>query len=245
MWFEQFDKRFAKTLRFLLRRVIYVSEEETTNRLLSLNSVILNRLEKDGLSPNNIIYIQIDSAGSSSAAMLNKLRDAARLERKGCRFLDSKDIPMISEVTDALGEGAIIYIDDFIGTGRQFSRSQKRVREYVVGNFSEFLVAASICEEALSILDEIGVEVSKEFIHYKNERPLHEECTILNREEKENLVRICGEIHPQEGLGFKRLATMVVLYRNSPNTVPLILRGSLNQNPYKGILPKTTDLPIE
>ena len=37
---------------------------------------------------------------------------------------------------------------------------------------------------------------------------------------------------------------MVVLYRNAPNTVPVMLRGNVNQKPYFGIFPRTIDLPI-
>ncbi len=38
-------------------------------------------------------------------------------------------------------------------------------------------------------------------------------------------------------LGYKELATMVVLYRNARNSVPAILRGSLNQKLFAGIFP--------
>ena len=35
---------------------------------------------------------------------------------------------------------------------------------------------------------------------------------------------------------------MVVLYRNAPNTVPVLLRGNVGQD-VVGVLPRTTDLP--
>ncbi len=37
---------------------------------------------------------------------------------------------------------------------------------------------------------------------------------------------------------------MVVLYRNAPNSVPALLRGSQNQVPFAGIFPRTTDMPV-
>ena len=46
------------------------------------------------------------------------------------------------------------------------------------------------------------------------------------------------------GLGYNQLATMVILYRNSPNTVPSVFRGSSNQAPFAGLFPSWKDLPI-
>src|SRR5579872_5766395 len=45
------------------------------------------------------------------------------------------------------------------------------------------------------------------------------------------------------GLGFGGLASVVVMYHNCPNNVPLILRGSLGQRTFRGILPRSSDLP--
>jgi hypothetical protein len=50
-------------------------------------------------------------------------------------------------------------------------------------------------------------------------------------------------IHSRMGLGFSSMATMVVLYRNAPNTTPLVIRGNLDQRSFVGIFPRTTDLP--
>jgi hypothetical protein len=62
--------------------------------------------------------------------------------------------------------------------------------------------------------------------------------------DKERLELMCRGVNPRSALGYRGLATMVVLYRNAPNTVPPILRGSRNQAPFFGIFPPTTDLPL-
>jgi hypothetical protein len=45
-------------------------------------------------------------------------------------------------------------------------------------------------------------------------------------------------------LGFGGLAAMVAMYHNSPDNMPRVIRGSENQETFKGIFPRTTDLPI-
>lgn len=175
--------------------------------------------------------------------MLNILRDAARLERRGCKFLDSKDIPGLQQITNDLAEGAIVYVDDFAGTGLQFCRSRDYSAQYIVGSFAEFFLLPCVCEEAFYKLGERGVEAYTDRLHSKAERPLHENSTILDPQKKVRLTELCLEIDPKWGLGYQGLATMVVFHRNTPNTVPLVIRGSMGQNPKVGILPRTTDLP--
>ena len=138
----------------------------------------------------------------------------------------------------------MIYIDDFAGSGDQFSQSREFAYKHVVGTFSEFLLIPSICEEAVFKLGQIGVEPIAGQIHAKADRPLHAHSSILSAEEKRKLRELCQGIRPKMPVGYKDLATMVVLYRNAPTTIPAIFRGSLNQKPFVGLFPRTTDLPL-
>jgi hypothetical protein len=244
LWLRQFTSEDRKHLLTLLDRVIYLTEDETKRVLLNLNRSLLRRLNQAGIANNKIIYVQIDDAGSSSPVILNLLRDAANLERLGCQFIDSNNVRGLNDLTSKLEEGAIIYVDDFIGTGNQFSKVRKFVGEYIVGNFPEFLLAPAICEEGIFQLGKIGVEPVSGHVHSKTERPLHQSSSILPENARDRLRKLCLQIHPQFGLGYKELATMVILYRNAPNTVPLILRGALNQHPQRGIFPRHSDLPM-
>jgi hypothetical protein len=242
-WLSQFDKGDRKALLRLLSAVMYYSEEDTTKALVQLNEKLLARLAKEGITPDKIIYVQVHDAGSSSPAVLNLLRDAARLERKGSRFLDGRDTRGLHNATNELGQGAIIYVDDFVASGTQFCKARDFAADFIVGNFAEFLLLPCICEEAMYELGKRGVEAFKKHIHSKQERPLHPESTMFDDATKSRLLELTEPIDDKWGLGYKGLATSVVFYRNAPNTVPLILRGSLKQDPWRGVLPRTTDLP--
>lgn len=93
-------------------------------------------------------------------------------------------------------------------------------------------------------MDERGIQAFTGHKHLKAERPLTASSTVFDEEERSRLINICQGIS-KFGLGYKDLATMVVLYRNAPNTIPVIFRGSLNQTPYFGIFPRTIDLPFQ
>jgi hypothetical protein len=244
-WVMQFDKKDRRLAEHLLSKVIYLSESRTRDILVEQNAALMKRLFNAGLRPKQLIYVQVHDAGSSSPVMLNLLRDAAGLEKMGCRFLDAHDSMRLIKTMNEVGEGALIYVDDFLGTGNQFCKERDFVASTIVGTFSEFILAPSICEEAIYEIGKRGVEAFTGHVHSKAERPLHANSSFFESEEKGRLEAVCKGINKNGSLGYKGLATMVVLYRNAPNTVPACLRGSLNQKPFKGIFPRTTDLPVK
>jgi hypothetical protein len=243
-WIKQFPKEDQKLAVQLLDNVFYLSESRTQEILVDQNAALMKRLVKAGLTPKKFIYVSVHDAGSSSPVMLNLLRDAAGLERLGCRFVDCRDSMRLNKTMNEVGVGALIYVDDFVGTGNQFCAERDFAAKSFIGTFSEFLIAPSICEEAYYQIGERGIEAFTGHLHYKAERPLHENSAIFRPEEKERLELACKGVNNKFGLGYQKLATMVVLYRNAPNTVPAVLRGSLNQTPFVGIFPRTTDLPV-
>jgi hypothetical protein len=243
-WLSQFPSFARNYIFLLLDHIIYFSEKTTIKSLVKLNKDILDNLRKDGVGLDKVIYVAFDSAGSSSHVMLNLLRDAENLERKGATLIGSREAELIQEKTSKIGSGAIIYVDDFSGTGKQFTRNRAWSAQFIVGSFSEFFLAPVICEEAYQKIDEVGVFPVASHVHTVAERPLHRDSNVLSNETKNLLVNLCHEIENANGLGFKKLATMVVFYRNSPNTMPLLFRGNLKQQPYKGLFPRSDDLPF-
>lgn len=243
-WLRQFDRADRPHITELLTGIRYFSEHDVRRALVRQNAALLHALGKFHVGLENVIYVQFDEAGSSSPAMLNLLRDSAHLDRAGSHFLDSKDVQGLNDLTNSLETGALVYVDDFIGTGVQICRSRDFFAKYVVGNFSEFVLAPVICEEAIYQFALRGIVAYADHLHSKSERPLHENGTALPQPVKEHLREVCRSMDPRWGLGYKELATMVVIYRNSPNTMPMLLRGSHGQTPTIGIFPRITDLPL-
>jgi hypothetical protein len=243
-WMRQFDRRDRKYIRRLLKSVVYLSEKNVKNILIEQNEALMERLTQAGLTPHQLIYVQVHDAGSSSALMLNMLRDEARLEQRGCSFLDAKNVKGITETTNDLGQCALIYVDDFVGSGKQLGDERDYAVQYAVGTFSEFVLIPSICEEGYSALQARGIEIFAGHIHKKVERPLHNDSTLFAPAIKGRLRAICSQIENRVPLGFHNMAAMVVLYRNAPDNVPALLRGNAGQKPFIGIFPRTTDMPI-
>ena len=242
-WSRQFPVAYRTELIRLAASLRLITESEVISALLELNSRVTEALREDGVSERNIIYVTTDTAGSSSGVMLDLLRRRANLEKKGATFLHAGEGEAIQEKTIELGVGAIIYVDDFAGTGKQFARTRKRVAEYIVGGFSEFLLVPCICEEALNRCRDIGVQAESRFIHLRAERPLRKESNLLSTDTKVRLLRLFREYFGagKRSLGFDGLATNILVYRNAPNTTPLVFRGNRGQTPLHGIVPRFDD----
>jgi len=248
-WISQFQSGEDRDLAFsLLNSVIYLNENTVREALVKLNNQLLRQLADEGVSPDKIIYVQMDDAGSSSPVVLNLLRNMGHLEKRGCKLVDSNHVLKLSQLTSEIGEGAIIYVDDFVGTGDQFVKTREFIGSHILGTFSEFLLVPAICEEGVQQVGKTGVEAVVRFIHSKAERPLHPYSNLLNETERAQLTRLAKDFGPEcyyDGLGYKRCATMYVLYSNAPDTLPRLLRGSPDQRPKVGIFPRYDDLPTE
>jgi hypothetical protein len=244
IWLRQFPTRERLALLRLLTHVRFVSKSEAIRALLTQNDAILERLREDGVGIENVIYVSLDSAGSSSGVMLNLLRDRANLERRGARFAHSGEVDLLRRLTTELKRGAVIYVDDFAGSGKQFIRNRRHAFSFVTGSFSEFFLTVCACEEAQIAAENDGVESVTSIVHRTTDRPLHPNGALVSDGDKRVLVDICKRMNRRSGLGFEQLATSIVLYRNAPNSTPLVLRGNLEQAPLRGVLPRYDDLAI-
>ena len=244
-WAQQFPKEIRVDLVILAANLIFISKRQVNAWLVKLNEDILYSLESDNIKTSGVIYVTTDKAGSSSSVMLNLLRNRANLERRKATILDHKDVSTIRKTTMGLGRGAIVYVDDFAGTGNQFMRSRKHLMQYVPDTFSEYLLLSCVCEEAKSKIEKAGVEIQSWLVHKKAERPLSDCCALLDEQKRHRILQVSQKIWgPKNAMGYKRLATNVVLYHNSPNSTPLVFRGDLYQDPYFGIVPRFDDLPV-
>ena len=243
-WIGQFDRKDRKLAGALLDNIVYFSKEKTKRTLLKLNEQILQRLANDGVPAKKVVYVSFDDTASSSHMMLGMLRDKAALEQRGCNLRDAADVRGLTETANRLEDGAIIYIDDFIGSGRQFCKARDFVMQFLPSTFAEFMLAPSICEEGQAAFVGRGIEVVCESVHKKSDRALHEASLFLAEYERARAVKICEGIDPKMALGIGSMATMVVFYRNSPNQIPAMFRGNKNLKPFRGLFPRTTDLPF-
>jgi hypothetical protein len=245
LWLRQFSQEERAALCKAAEHLLYVPEKVFIEQMVEQNKALLNKLKGSGVPLSKIIYVSVGEAGSSSHAVLNVIRDRCQLQSLGCKFADGRSYDALSQLTGELGSGVIIYVDDFAGTGDQFCNEQEQLGSYILGNFSQYFLMHTVCKEALFKIDGNGVVPWQHSIHAKRDRPLHENSTILNVEERNCLIQLCHKISKGKpgSLGDGDLAVSIVFYRNIPTNAPRIFQGDTHQKKFHGLVPRTTDLP--
>lgn len=161
----------------------------------------------------------------------------------GCKLADGRSFDALRDLTNRLETGAIIYVDDFAGTGRQFSADQSELGDFILGTFSQYFLVHTACEEAIDKIDGNGVVPWACTIHEKAARPLHSGSNLLDAGEKQCVRDLCSTINRAHSLGWGDIAVSVVIFRNTPDNVPCVYRGTHGQGRYKGLVPRVGDLP--
>lgn len=244
-WLAQYPERDRPLIKRAATHLRYINAFDFSFGLNDRNKALLSKLRNAGISSKNIIYVSVGDAGSSSHMVLNLLRDGALLENLGCLLIDSADSGKLLDTTTRLGSGAIIYVDDFSGTGNQFRDVRQFIGQFIVGNFSEYLLLHTACEEAIVEISKTGVQPWAFSIHEKKVRPMHESSTILTEEQRRKLEELSKlSVKKKGALGYHDLASMVVFYKNAPNGLPTLFRGDKGQKRIVGLVPRTTDLPV-
>ena len=242
-WLRQFDFRDWFLVLRVFSHIKFLSKKSVIECMVRLNDTLLKRLSDAGIPRSRIVYMSVHDAGSSSQVMLNLLRDHHGLSQKGCKLLDSKDVLELVQLREALDEFVVIYVDDFAGTGKQFTEARKFLADFLPSNVAEFFLLPVICEEAEKTISLLGIEPIYCVKHTKDQRPLHPETTWLSDDEKDRINRYGISIDSNYSLGFQNAATMIIVYRNAPNSTPLIFRGAKKQRGWVGITPRFDDLP--
>lgn len=243
-WLHQYPKNERELVKKAALRLQQVNERDMISSLVESNTALIRELKEANIPYKNIIYVSVSNAGSSSQLILHLLRDAARLENLGCKLIDAGNSAELHRTTAQLGSGAIVFVDDFAGSGNQFCGQHNVIGSYIVGNFSQYFLIHTVCEEAMAPIRNTGVDIRSHQIHQRKDRPLHPASTTLSSAERILLTDRAKAIARRGGLGYNDMATMVVFERNAPTNVPTLFRGDKGQKNFKGFIPRTTDLPL-
>ena len=207
---------------------------------MRLNAEIERRLREDGVPSTNILYIALDDPPSSSPAMCKLLRDQGGLSAG--KFIAATSGSKIRETTQRLRTGAIVYVDDFSGSGIQFKTARDEVRDHINGTFSEFFLLPCICDEGMAVVEAEGVVAMYEKRHTRSERPLLAESDFLEEAARIRLLEHSERTWGIGSLGFERLATNIILSHGAPDTTPIMFRGNKGQRRWFGIVPRWAEV---
>lgn len=226
-WFERFDEGEQRIARRFLLAVQFFRAITLHDSLVRDSNHIMAHLTQHGISPDEILVIQVDDLASSAARAVTTFRRNAKAGKK-CHYCLASDTGALLALTRANQIKAIVYIDDFIGTGTQVQDARVSVTSAIGLSVAEYVIAAIVLEEAKTILD-LECSVRQHYVHSRCERPLLSDCHDFSPQERSVLYTVSENVGAGHPLGYGMCASMIVLADDVPDNSPALLREALFQ----------------
>ncbi|HWD37966.1 MAG TPA: hypothetical protein VG944_03905 [Fimbriimonas sp.] len=238
----QFPREVRGDIVNILKGVRYFSNEQVltlvkTEVVKSIESFLLARIPAA-----NIIVAPANMVGTSSNFVFEGVREAIGSEFPGVQF--HLNGPSEARKFTSLKNGAaVIFLDDFVGTGDQFLKSFRAWSDALGGRGARFvLIAAVACEEGKEKIEDKGALVQAPVIHTRGER-LWQYChENVGEDQMKRFAVLACELRTTQPFGHRNGGSMVVLSRNRPNNVSILFRGTDGQRIWYGLFPRSDQL---
>lgn len=246
-WVLQFEAEDYLLAVRILENLDVLGPTDIRAALEVAHTKLLRKMAEKGspMKGNNTLYAGIGSAAKSGALISYHYRTVAGLPEDDFISTDEEQELDIRNIEN------IVFVDDFIGTGKMISKEIKRIAEEVYalsGTRKIFILAVAGYEEGIQhIVEETGASVvcaleysSRDTVAlldatFYEGLPVAERSAALDR-----IKRYCRVISTSE-LGFGAIGGLLVFDHNTPNTtLPLVWHNGKGWNP---LFPRSGKIP--
>lgn len=221
-WLQQFEEDEQQYISKLLNNFVYYNSDRVRKVVKNLHNSIINSCNS---KINDIWFVPVGYVTKSGSVIAYYYRSVNELQEE--KFISSKDISRIINKTNI----AIVFIDDYIGTGHQSKQVWEFVIKPVIGQFSEseffYCTLVGTNEGVEFVRSNTGFNVVVDKVIHKEELPFVESSRIFTdvdeRKKAEKIVRKYGELlYPGNELGYKDSQGLVGFFYSTPNnTLPI------------------------
>ena len=238
-WLNQFTDEHRPIAARVLDQVLILSDAEIHqgyhNALSGLAGWSIDQAQRSG----RWVFVGLGGQAESGAAMLHMFREANRLTsdvHQGL-FASLSELPSLK----LTAHDTVLFVDDFSGTGEQFSKRWETYQELVSCEARTFLVLAAATSTALERLKANGdLQVIVEVVLGPEHNVFHDGCPIFTAQEKNHLLSYCRRADRRKPKGWGDCGLLFVISRKTPNNSLPILH--VTTRTWKGVFPRT--LPI-
>jgi hypothetical protein len=243
IWLRQFDPQdFDLALR-ILESVQFYDLPRLLNLLSTLHRAIKANAAAEGFRRNEeFVFLPIGRTGDSGYEIVNRYRNINRLGHTRVTFAQVVELQQILyEAATSDGRKVLVFLDDFVGTGKQVCDFWEDVlSQHVHPSIPMYLGTALACEAGIEVIQQ-RTPLRVIAVHIVQRRHLFSQTDLFTPAEKDRLTNVYGQIgNPTLGVG--GLGVLVAFAHGCPNNTLGVLRGSKRQRRWRGILPRFDDI---
>lgn len=219
-WIQQFNEDEEQILCLkLLKNIRFYNNKQIRQMCKTCHSKLLFDLDRE--KSEKIIFIPVGKPGKSG----NFLIYLYRLEN----HLKDSQIVEFDNIEEQSNYDTIVFIDDLIGTGEQFSNfiDKSKLEKYKSEGKKIYYLALVGFEDGISRIikdNKINIKTAQKLT--TTDLPLSKQCDILEEGEKtkakEILQEYGGKLFKDNSLGFQNFGALVAFDYRTPNiTFPI------------------------
>lgn len=246
-WVLQFEAEDYVLAVRILENLDVLGPADIRAALEVAHAKLLRKMAEKGspMKGNNTLYAGIGNAAKSGALISYHYRTVTGIPEDDFLSQDEEQELDLSKVEN------IVFVDDFIGTGKMISKEIKRIAEEVYalsGTRKIFILTVAGYEDGIQhVIDETGASVvcaleysSRDSVAlldatFYDGLPVSERSAALER-----IKRYCRAISTSE-LGFGGIGGLLVFDHNTPNTtLPIVWHTGKGWNP---LFPRSGKIP--
>lgn len=241
-YLRQYDPSHRLHALTLLKGIMFITRENLLNLMVQEIKKIVERADSDGIPAYSVVIVPASLAGQSSREIHGELSKDPRIKDFNVSLFDGNPM-QLAQLIKKMSDPIVVFVDDFAGTGQQFIEAHKGWSS-AIQPYSPvtYFVACVMCTPAITKVTVAGVIPSPGVEHKQEdmfERYSHQYCGFDGHC---ILMSYATEIHSRWPLGFNNMGAMTVIYRNSANNMPFLLRGTQGQRVWRGLFPRIDQL---
>ena len=230
-WLKQFKAEHLPLASKLLDNVIIVSDRDIQqgyhDGLAALPGWHIDEAKRAG----RWAFVGLGGQAESGPAMLHMFREANNLtsDKFQTLFVTPADLPELK----LTAHDTVVFVDDFAGTGEQFSKRWDLYRELIAGEakIHMFLAAAtSAAMGVLGALDDIAVQAR--MVLPASANIFSAANTAFSEDEKAFVLSYCKLADKRNPQGWGKCGLLMVISRKTPNnSIPILHAKSRRWHP--------------
>ncbi|MGH7139233.1 MAG: phosphoribosyltransferase-like protein [Pirellulales bacterium] len=239
-WLSQFKQQHWPLALKFAGLIKYYSQATIGGAMPELKKLLDQQPPIHDADPDEVFFVPLGRVAESGPNVVSLYRNVNHLHGRQQQFVDLTDLP---HSLYACAKPAVVFFDDFIGTGKQVSDYWRDILSQLVPDYHPlYLGTVAAFKKGIDRVEsETPIKVVTVNCLGPELQLMATGSGRLSTGERKTLRRYCEDWENQPH-GYGELAAMVSFCQGTPNNAPSIVRGSERQKPQRGLLPGWGDL---